>query len=85
MREKGAFDVPSLLPTVIRVANEKGYPLRGFEAARLAKKLERRFEFAAEVDPLKYVLDFWDETGEWATDNVQKERNEAAAARRVAA
>lgn len=74
--------MPSLLPTVIRVANEKGYPLRGFEAKRLAKKLERRFEFAAEPDPLKYVLDYWDETGETAIENVQRERNHAAAARR---
>lgn len=77
--------MPSLLPTVIRVANEKGYPLRGFEAARLARKLERRFKFAAEVDPYKYVLDYWDETGEIAIENVQKEINKAAAARRVAA
>lgn len=76
--------MPSLLPTVIRVANEKGYPLRGFEAARLAKKLERRFAHAAEPDPLKYVLDYWDETGEFAVENVQKERNKAAAARRTA-
>jgi len=77
--------VPSLLPAVIRVANEKGYPLRGFEAARLAKKLEKRFQFAAEVDPYKYVLDFWDETGELAIENVQQQINKAAAARRVAA
>jgi hypothetical protein len=85
LREKGAFSVPSLLPTVIRVANERGFPLRGFEAARLAKKLERRFEHAAEPDPMKYVLDYWDETGEFAIENVQTERNKAAAARRVAA
>jgi len=85
LREKGAFSVPSLLPTVIRVANEKGYSLRGFEAARLAKKLERRFAYAAEPDPLKYVLDYWDETGEFAIENVQSEINKAAAARRKAA
>lgn len=76
--------MPSLLPTVIRVANEKGYPLRGFEATRLAKKLEKRFQFAAEVDPDKYVLDYWDETGEFAIENVQSEINKAAASRRVA-
>lgn len=80
--------MPSLLPVVIRVANEKGYPLRGFEAARLAKKLERRFEHAAEPDPYAYVLQYWDETGELATDHVMAERakqNATNAARRSAA
>lgn len=40
------------------------------------------------VDPLAYVLQFWDETGEEATDNVMAERakhNHTNAARRVAA
>lgn len=37
------------------------------------------------VDPLAYVLQFWDETGELAIRRVQKERNAANAARRCAA
>ena len=38
------------------------------------------------IDPLAYVLQFWDETGELATDNVMAERaahNQTNAARRL--
>lgn len=34
---------------------------------------------------LAYCLHFWDETGEVAIENVQQQRNQAAAARRLAA
>lgn len=55
-----------------------------------AKEAVRRFEtYTATPDEmdelLAYCLHYWDETGEIAIENVQAERNAAAAARRVAA
>jgi hypothetical protein len=62
------------------------------EMKKTARRIERictEHEAARNaVDPLAYVLQFWDETGELATDNVMAERaeqNRANAARRVAA
>ena len=77
--------MPKLLPIVIRVANEKGIVLRGFEAPRIAAKLEKRFQFSGEPDPYKYVLDYWDETGEQACGFTKSESiNNINAAQRVA-
>lgn len=55
-----------------------------------AKEAARRFEsFTATPDEMEqllaYCLHYWDETGEVAIENVEAERNEAAAARRLAA
>lgn len=62
------------------------------EMKKTARRIERicnENEAArAAVDPLAYVLQYWDETGETATDNADAERaeqNKAAAARRLAA
>jgi hypothetical protein len=65
------------------------------EMKKTARRIERvvnENEAARKaVDPLAYVLQYWDETGELATDNVDTERaernarNAAAAARRIAA
>lgn len=74
-----------MLHIVLQVANDKAVPVTFGQAKKIASRLERRFEHAAEPDPLKYVLDYWDETGEIAIENVQKQRNDAAAARRLAA
>ena len=65
------------------------------EMKKTARRIERictENEAARKaIDPLAYVLQFWDETGELATDHVMEEQAERAkqnatnAARRVAA
>lgn len=62
------------------------------EMKKTARRIERicnENEAARQaVDPLAYVLQYWDETGETATDNADAERaeqNKANAARRLAA
>lgn len=62
------------------------------EMKKTARRIERicnENEAARKaVDPLAYVLQYWDETGETATDNADAERakqNSTNAARRVAA
>lgn len=57
---------------------------------KIAKTMSRWHESyihtADEMEQLlAYCLHFWDETGEVAIENVQQERNQAAAARRLAA
>lgn len=49
-----------------------------------AREMEKRCEGWTQEDAERYVLDFWDETGETAIKNVQRERNRANAARRLA-
>jgi hypothetical protein len=68
----------------MKVAAEKGQDLTFSQAKKTARRMERRCESWANVDELAYVLHFWDETGELATDNVMAE-NAANAARRLAA
>lgn len=60
-------------------AENKGQDVSFSQAKKIARRLEKRFAAWAEMDPLAYVLHFWDETGELATDNVMKEN----AARRI--
>jgi len=67
----------------MKVSAEKGEPLTFSQAKKIARRMERRCESWATVDELAYVLHFWDETGETATDNVMAE-NAANAARRLA-
>lgn len=55
----------------------------------IAKEAARRFENYTHTPDdmehlLAYCLQYWDETGEIAIENVQDERNAAAAARRLA-
>lgn len=76
--------MPNLLPLVMKVSAEKGENLTFSQAKKIARRMERRCESWTIVDELAYVLHFWDETGELATDNVMAE-NAANAARRVAA
>jgi len=57
-------------------------------ARRIGRIVEENEAARNAVDPLAYVLQYWDETGELATDHVMEERakqNAANAARRVAA
>jgi len=57
-------------------------------ARRIGRIVEENEAARNAVDPLAYVLQFWDETGELAVDHVMEERAEAnrkAAERRVAA
>lgn len=79
--------MPNLLPLVIATAKEKGQELSFSQAKKMARRMEKRLTSYREVDPLAYVLHFWDETGETATDNVMAEqaaRNAENAARRLA-
>lgn len=71
--------MPNLLPLVMTTAEKKGQDVSFSQAKKIARRLEKRFDAWAEVDPLAYVLHFWDETGELATDNVMNEN----AARRI--
>ena len=55
----------------------------------IAKEAARRFENFTHVPDemeqlLAYCLHYWDETGETAIENVQQQRNEGAASRRLA-
>jgi len=57
-------------------------------ARRIGRIVEENEAARNAVDPLAYVLQYWDETGELATDHVMEERakqNATNAARRVAA
>lgn len=71
--------MPNLLPLVMTTAESKGQDLSFSQAKKIARRLEKRFDAWSAMDPLAYVLHFWDETGELATDNVMKEN----AARRI--
>lgn len=58
---------------LLEMAANKDYPLSKSRADSLADKFKR-----GAFDPeLAYVLDYWDETGEIATENVDNERNAA--------
>lgn len=76
--------MPNLLPLVLQVSADKCEELSFSQAKKIARRLEKRCESWGTIDPLKYVLDYWDETGETATDNIM-EANARNAARRVAA
>lgn len=65
--------MPNLLPLVVATAEQKGQVVSFSQAKKIARRLEKRFESWSEIDPLAYVLHFWDETGELATDNVMNE------------
>lgn len=77
--------MPNLLPLTKKLNKEKGLGLSRNEVIRAAEAMEKRCEGWSMEDAEKYVLDYWDETGELAVKRVQKERNAVAAARRLAA
>jgi NTP pyrophosphatase (non-canonical NTP hydrolase) len=77
--------VPSLLSLTKKLNAEKHLGLSRVEVSRAAQAMEKRCEGWLQVDAEAYCLHFWDETGELAVRNVQKERNAANAARRCAA
>jgi len=77
--------VPKLLSVAKKLNVEKNLGLSRTELAAAAALMEKRCEGWSQEDAEAYVLQFWDETGETAIRNVQKARNKAAAARRLAA
>ena len=68
----------------MQVAADEGVEITFSQARYTARRIEKRDDAKDVIDPYAYVLQHWDETGELAISNVQKERNEAAAARRLA-
>ena len=76
--------MPNLLPIVIRVAAEKGDDLTFSQARYIARRMEKRCESWLEIDPLTYVLDYWDEVGEMACGFIPNPNTENAARRVMA-
>lgn len=76
--------MPDYISLVMQVAADEGAEITFSQARYTARRLAKRDDMRDVVDPYAYVLQHWDETGELAVKNVQKERNEAAAARRLA-
>lgn len=76
--------MPNLLPLAKKLNRENNIGLSRGGVVLAAKAMEDRCEGWSQEDAERYCLDFWDETGELAIRNVQKERNKAAAARRLA-
>ena len=77
--------MPKLLSVAKKLNVEKNLGLSRTELAAAAALMEKRCEGWSQEDAEAYILQFWDETGETAIKNVQKARNKAAAARRLAA
>lgn len=77
--------MPSLLSLTKKLNAEKNLGLSRTDIIRAAAVMERRCDGWTQVDAEAYVLQYWDETGELAIRAIQKERNAANAARRVAA
>ena len=72
----------------MQVAADEGVAITFSQARYTARRIEGRDDARDAIDPYAYVLQFWDETGEEATDNVMAERakqNATNAARRRAA
>lgn len=87
--------MPNFLTDLAKHNEIHGITATFSEMKKTARRMERIYnqnEAARKaVDPLAYILQFWDETGETATDNVMAEQleraacNAAAARRRLAA
>lgn len=77
--------MPKLLSLAKKLNADKGLGLSRRELLAAAAVLEKRCEGWSIEDAEAYILQYWDETGELAVKRVQKERNKAAAARRLAA
>ena len=76
--------MPNLLPLAKKLNRENNIGLSRGGVVLAAKAMEDRCAGWSQEDAERYCLDFWDETGEFAIRNVQKERNKANAARRLA-
>lgn len=76
--------MPKLLPTVMKKNNVEDLGLTFSQMKKAARRMERRCEDWLQEDAEAYVMDHSDITGETAVKNVMQERNEAAAARRLA-
>lgn len=77
--------MPKLMSLTKKLNADKNLGLSRREIEAAAAAMEKRCEGWLQEDAEKYVLHFWDETGETAIRNVQKERNAANAARRLVA
>lgn len=77
--------MPKLMSLAKKMNVEKNLGLSRTEISAAAALMEKRCEGWSQEDAEAYCLQFWDETGEIAIRNVQRERNATAAARRVAA
>jgi hypothetical protein len=77
--------MPNLLPIVMRKNNEQCLNLTFSQMKKSARRFEKRCEGWLQEDAEAYVLQHQDPTGEEAVKNVMRERNQAAAARRLAA
>ena len=75
--------MPNLLSLTKKLNADKNLGLSRTEVIAAATAMEKRCEGWLQEDAEAYVLHFWDETGETAIRNVQKERNAANAARRL--
>ena len=76
--------MPNLLPVAKKLNRENNIGLSRQGVILAAKAMEERCDGWTQEDAERYVLDFWDETGELAIKNVQHERNKINAARRLA-
>ena len=77
--------MPNLKPLAQKLNAERNLGLSRAEVERAAILMEKRCEGWTQEDAEAYVLQFWDETGELAIRNVQRQRNAQNAARRLAA
>jgi hypothetical protein len=75
--------MPKLLPIVMKKNNNEGLGLTFSQMKKAARRMEKRCEGWSQEDAEAYVLQHSDPTGEEAVKNVIRERNEAAASRRV--
>jgi hypothetical protein len=76
--------MPKLLPTVMQKNNDEFLGLTFSQMKKAARRMERRCDGWLQEDAEAYVLQHSDITGETAVKNVQQERNEVAASRRLA-
>lgn len=80
--------MPNYLSLVMQVAADEGVEITFSQARYSARRIEKRDDSRDAINPYAYVLQYWDETGEWATDHVMAESaasNTVNAARRLAA
>lgn len=77
--------MPKLLSLAKKLNADKNLGLSRTQLAAAAARMEKRCEGWSMEDAEAYILQYWDETGETAIKRVQRERNAAAAARRLAA
>jgi hypothetical protein len=79
--------VPDFLTLLARHNAAHGITATFSEMKKTARSIAKAYEARPDstVDPDAYVLQYWDETGETAVENVLTEQNRTNAARRTAA